>query len=104
MPGDAPKGPATERMGAPDDPTERDPTTKDELPGATIPTALANVGRFEIHSLLGKGGMASVYRAFDPALDRLVALKVLHAPATMQADDAAKQRKRIVREARAAAA
>jgi len=46
---------------------------------------LANVGRFEIHSLLGKGGMASVYRAFDPSLDRLVALKVLHAPATMHA-------------------
>jgi serine/threonine protein kinase len=62
------------------------------------------VGRFEIHSLLGKGGMASVYRAFDPSLDRLVALKVLHGSSSTRAEDVAKQRKRIVREARAAAA
>ncbi len=34
-------------------------------------------GRYEIRSLLGKGGMASVYLAYDPRFDRQVALKVL---------------------------
>jgi tRNA A-37 threonylcarbamoyl transferase component Bud32 len=34
-------------------------------------------GRFQIVSKLGRGGMASVYRAYEHALDRTVALKVL---------------------------
>ncbi len=63
-----------------------------------------SVGRFRIESLLGEGGMASVYRAFDPTLDRFVAVKVLHAPPSSNADASARLRKRIVREARAAAA
>ena len=39
-----------------------------------IPT---KIGRYEIKSELGRGGMATVYRAFDPSFDREVALKVL---------------------------
>jgi hypothetical protein len=35
-------------------------------------------GRYEIHRLLGRGGMASVHLARQPALDREVALKELH--------------------------
>ena len=35
-------------------------------------------GRYEIHRLLGRGGMASVHLARQPALDRAVALKELH--------------------------
>jgi eukaryotic-like serine/threonine-protein kinase len=34
-------------------------------------------GRYEIKSELGRGGMATVYRAYDPSFDRQVAIKVL---------------------------
>ncbi len=36
-----------------------------------------NIGRYEIKSELGRGGMATVYRAHDPSFDREVAVKVL---------------------------
>jgi len=36
-----------------------------------------NIGRYEIKSELGRGGMATVYRAYDPSFDREVAIKVL---------------------------
>src|SRR5690349_1221201 len=43
-------------------------------PAAPVP---ATIGRYEIGALLGEGGMAEVYRAFDPTLNRAVALKFL---------------------------
>ena len=58
------------------------------------------LGGYQIISLLGVGGMGAVYRAYDPSLDRFVALKVLHEG---DADHAA--RRRILRrEARSASA
>lgn len=37
-----------------------------------------NIGRYQVVRLLGQGGMASVYEATESALNRRVAIKVLH--------------------------
>lgn len=42
-------------------------------------------GQYEIESLLGQGGMGSVYRARDKTLDRLVAIKVIGGDVTTNA-------------------
>ncbi len=55
-----------------------------EAPDARVTAAIGmgeRVGRYEVEELLGRGGMAAVYRAFDPAANRHVALKVLSATA-----------------------
>ena len=54
---------------------------------------------FQVERLLGRGGMGSVYLAREPALDRLVAIKVLP-PERAQSPDL---RERFRREARTAA-
>jgi eukaryotic-like serine/threonine-protein kinase len=56
-------------------------------------------GRYELAELLGSGGMARVYAAYDSVLDREVAIKVINEAG--QADPVA--RERLIREARAAA-
>ena len=58
------------------------------------------LGRYEIRSRLGSGGMGEVYLADDTQLGRRVAIKLL--PSALVADDGAN--KRLIKEARAAAA
>ena len=58
------------------------------------------LGPYDIQSLLGAGGMGEVYRARDSRLERMVAIKVL--PASFSAD--ADRLQRFVQEAAAAAA
>src|SRR5213075_846263 len=56
------------------------------------------LGRYEIHSQIGAGGMGEVYLAQDTRLDRKVALKIL--PDDVAADP--DRMKRFVQEAKAA--
>ena len=36
------------------------------------------IGKYQIVEHLGRGGMAEVYKAYQPALDRYVAVKLMH--------------------------
>src|SRR5439155_2277091 len=58
------------------------------------------LGRYEIRSQLGAGGMGEVYLAQDTKLDRKVALKILPADVAAHPD----RMKRFVQEAKAASA
>jgi hypothetical protein len=57
------------------------------------------IGKYRILERIGRGGMGSVYKAHDPVLDRLVALKVVSA----ETDHTDELRARFFREAQACA-
>ncbi|MGB8009975.1 MAG: protein kinase [Terriglobales bacterium] len=63
-------------------------------------TSGTKLGPYDIQAMIGAGGMGEVYRARDARLDRIVAIKVL--PASYSVD--AERLQRFVQEARAAAA
>jgi tetratricopeptide (TPR) repeat protein/predicted Ser/Thr protein kinase len=71
-------------------------TPPDPLPNAHIIDRGETVGRFVLIGLLGRGGMGEVYAAYDPELDRKVAVKILRG---RSADGEA----RLMREAQAIA-
>jgi serine/threonine protein kinase len=73
------------------------PSQVTELPKRTIGD---RVGRYLILSTLGTGGMGVVFSAYDPQLDRKVALKLLRSGLQLATKDA---QKRLRREAQAIA-
>jgi tetratricopeptide (TPR) repeat protein len=60
----------------------------------------STIGRYLILNVLGRGGMGIVYSAYDPVLDRRIAVKLLQA---FSGDDATEGRARMQREAQALA-
>jgi serine/threonine protein kinase/tetratricopeptide (TPR) repeat protein len=69
-------------------------------PDGNLLTRGANIGRFQVIALVGKGGMGEVYAAYDPELDRNVAIKLLRAGKNSGSDEG---RTRMMREAQATA-
>ena len=60
---------------------------------------IEKIGKYRIIERIGRGGMGSVYKAHDPSLDRLVALKVVSA----ETDHTDELRARFFREGQACA-
>jgi serine/threonine protein kinase len=67
---------------------------------ANRPGVLGLLGDYEVQEVIGQGGMGVVLKALDPALHRVVAIKVLAAAIA----GSATARRRFTREAQAAAA
>src|SRR5499427_1504849 len=81
------------------EPTQRRPPSSGNEPGLAEG---AMIGRYVVLGLLGRGGMGEVYAAYDPELDRKIAVKLLRARghgAAALADG----RTRLLREAQAIA-
>jgi serine/threonine protein kinase len=83
---------------------EQPPAAADEdlsfLRAADKPGLLGLLGPYEVREVIGRGGMGVVLKAFEPALHRLVAIKVMSAAVA----GSATARRRFRREAQAAAA
>jgi serine/threonine-protein kinase len=62
----------------------------------------AKVGRYEIRREIGRGMMGVVYEAFDPALGRAVALKLIHLAFPVTPEEAETFEQRFLTEARSA--
>ncbi|RMG97129.1 MAG: serine/threonine protein kinase [Deltaproteobacteria bacterium] len=75
----------------------------ERLFGPSRDDAPPRLGRYEIRGRLGAGAMGVVYRAYDPDLDREVALKLLLGERRRDGEAAAEARARLLREARAMA-
>ena len=70
--------------GRPDD-SDKTLAPKRRLPTEQIP---AKIGRYQIESVLGKGGFGLVYKAYDEQLQRHVAVKIPHAHLVNEPADA----------------
>jgi WD40 repeat protein len=87
------------RVDTPRDSATDDDISLDFLQPAEEPGSLGKLGNFDVVGVVGRGGMGLVLKAFDPCLQRDVALKVLDPKIAPNAT----ARQRFCREARAAA-
>jgi serine/threonine protein kinase len=62
--------------------------------------SIKKIGRYEVLAQVGRGAMGTVYRARDPVIDRIVAIKTLNPD--VAAESLAEIKERFLREARAA--
>ncbi|WP_339734304.1 protein kinase [uncultured Gimesia sp.] len=76
------------------------PYSLDFLTPAENPDLLGTLGEYQIQEVIGQGGMGIVFRALDPKLNRIVAIKVMSPLLAVNPN----ARKRFLREAQAAAA
>ncbi|MDB4982432.1 MAG: Serine/threonine-protein kinase pkn3, partial [Myxococcales bacterium] len=72
------------------------------LEPAPVLTRGTALGRFVVLGLVGRGAMGEVYGAYDPELDRKIAIKLLR-PRAGGAGDGGDSRTRLMREAQATA-
>jgi serine/threonine protein kinase len=78
-----------------------DVTQGHDLHAAQLPRG-STIGRYLVIALIGKGGMGEVYAAYDPELNRKVAIKLFRAQRAEGADPS-EGRARLLREAQAIA-
>ena len=83
----------------PPDSEQAPPTAEAATDTKEAAAAIGHVGRYTLQSVLGEGGLGTVYGAWDPLLSRAVAVKTLHRGASLSQDSTM----RILHEARAAA-
>jgi len=70
--------------------------------GSALGSIPQRLGRYEVQEVLGRGAMGAVLLARDPAIDRVVAVKLIQTAVHLSAEELEKYRERFYREAKAA--
>jgi len=68
----------------------------------SVATVSKTIGRYEVQGVLGSGAMGAVYLVKDPAIDRMVAIKLIQTALQLDPSELEKYRERFYREAKSA--